>query len=229
MIVAAGIVGVFLLVAMPLIEPLPKAVLGVIVVVAAIGLIDFRSVWRLRRVRPAEVGLALAAFVGVLLFGVVGGVALAIALSIGVFLYRSARPHDAVLGEVADVDGFHDIEHWADAHVVPGLLVYRFDAPLYFVNADYFRQRVLALVTAAEPAPEWLVVNAEAWVYLDATAVDALSELHADLAERGVALCFARLKGRQREIFRDTGLMDVVGAEHVFPTVRTAVAAFTSR
>jgi SulP family sulfate permease len=108
-IAAAVVVGVFLLFAMPLIAPLPKAALGVIIVVAAAGLINVRSIWRLRHVRAAEVALALVAFGGVLVFGVVGGVVVAIALSIGVFLYRAARPHDAVLGRVEDVDGYHDV------------------------------------------------------------------------------------------------------------------------
>ena len=143
-IVAAAVVGLFLLFAMPLIEPLPTAALGVIIVVAAAGLINVRSIWRLRHVRPAEVALALVAFGGVLVFGVVGGVVVAIALSIGVFLYRAARPHDAVLGRVDDVDGYHDITRWEGAETVPGLLVYRFDAPPFFVNAEYLRQRVLA-------------------------------------------------------------------------------------
>ena len=142
-IIAAIVVGVFLLVAMPLIEPLPKAALGVIIIVAAIGLIDLRGMWRLRHIRDAEVALALSAFVGVLLFGVLGGVAVAIALSVGVFLYRAARPHDAVLGAVADIDGYHDIERFTDAQTIPGLLIYRFDAPPFFVNAEYLRQRVL--------------------------------------------------------------------------------------
>lgn len=227
-IVAAAVVGVFLLVAMPLIEPLPKAALGVIIVVAAAGLINIRSIWQLRRVRPAETALALVALGGVLLFGVVGGVAVAIALSIGVFLYRAARPHDAVLGRVADVDGYHDIERWEGAEVVPGLLVYRFDAPLFFVNAEYLRTRVLALADAADGL-ERIVLNAEAWMYLDATAVDALRQLHADLAQRGVELCFARLKGRQREIFAETGLTELIGVDCFFPTVRAAVAAFEAR
>jgi sulfate permease, SulP family len=225
---AAVVVGLFLLFLMPLIEPLPKAALGVIVVVAALGLIDVRSVWRLRHVRPEEVGLAVAAFAGVLVLGVVGGVAVAIALSIGVFLYRAARPHDAVLGRVVDVDGYHDIERWEDAETLPGLIVYRFDAPVFFVNSEHLRQRVLALVEGSDGL-EWLVLNAEAWVYLDATGVDSLRQLKADLAARDVRLVFARLKGRQREIFRETGLMDEVGEENVFPTVRSAVAAFESR
>ena len=227
-IVAAVLVAIFLLFAMPLIEPLPKAALGVIIVIAAAGLINVRSIWRLRHVRPAETGLALVAFGGVLVFGVVGGVAVAIALSIGVFLYRSARPHDAVLGRVEDVDGYHDIERWPGAEVVPGLLVYRFDAPPFFVNAEYLRARALALVDAAEGL-RWLVLNAEAWTYLDATAIDTLRQLRADLEKRGITLCFARLKGRQREIFAETGLTAEIGPERFFPTVRAAVAAFEAR
>ena len=224
-IFAAAVVGLFLLVAMPLIEPLPKSALGVIIVVAAAGLINVGSIWRLRHVRPAETALALVAFGGVLVFGVVGGVAVAILLSVGVFLYRAARPHDAVLGRVEDVDGYHDVERWEGAQVVPGLLVYRFDAPLFFVNAEYLHTRVLALADAQEEL-EWVVLNAEAWMYLDATAIDVLRQLHSELEQRGVVLCFARLKGRQREIFEETGLTAQIGADRFFPTVRAAVAAF---
>ncbi len=224
-VVAAVVVGLFLLFAMPLIEPLPKAALGVIVVVAAAGLINIRSIWRLRRVRPAEVGLALVAFAGVLVFGVLGGVVVAIALSIGVFLYRAARPHDAVLGRVDDVDGYHDIARWDAAETVPGLLVYRFDAPPFFVNATYLRQRVLELADASDDV-RWLVLNAEAWTYLDATAIDVLARLQVELEQRGITLCFARLKGRQREIFDETGLTARIGPSRFFPTVRAAVAAY---
>ncbi len=161
------------------------------------------------------------------MFGVVGGVVVAIALSIGVFLYRAARPHDAVLGRVDDVDGYHDIARWEGAETVPGLLVYRFDATPFFVNADYFRQRVLALADATEDV-EWLVLNAESWTYLDATAIDVLARLQVELEQRGIALCFARLKGRQREIFEETGLTAQIGPDRFFPTVRAAVAAFES-
>ena len=226
-VVAAAVVGLFLLFAMPLIEPLPTAALGVIIVVAAAGLINIHSIWRLRHVREAEVALALVAFGGVLVFGVVGGVVVAIALSVGVFLYRAARPHDAVLGRVDDVDGYQDIARWEGAETVPGLLVYRFDAPPFFVNAAYLRERVLELVDATDDV-RWLVLNAEAWTYLDATAIDVLIRLHDELGQRGIALYFARLKGRQREIFEETGLTARIGADRFFPTVRAAVVAFES-
>ena len=225
---AAVVVGLFLLFLMPLIEPLPKAALGVIVVVAALGLFNLRSVWRLRRIRHAEVGLALAAFGGVLLFGVVGGIVVAIGLSIGVFLYRVARPHDAVLGKVEDVDGYHDIERWEDVETQPGLIVYRFDAALFFVNSEHMRHRVLALVDASQDL-EWLVFNAEAWTYLDATAVDTLEQLHDELAGRGVTVAVARLKGPEQKIFAETGLTVKFGANRFFPTVRSAVDAFDRR
>ena len=172
-LIAAVVVGLFLLVAMPLIEPLPTAALGVIVVVAAGGLISIRPIWRLRHVRSAETGLALVAFGGVLVFGVVGGVVVAIALSVGVFLYRAARPHDAILGHVQDVDSYHDISRWDGAKTVPGLLVYRFDAPPFFVNAEYLRQRVLALVDGSDDL-RCLLLNAESWTFLDSTAIDML-------------------------------------------------------
>jgi SulP family sulfate permease len=226
---ALVIVAVILVVGTPLIEPLPKAALGVVVTVAALGLFDIRSIWRLRRVRDAEVGLAAAATAGVLAFGVFGGVLVAVGLSIGMFLYRAVRPHDALLGAVDDIDGYHDIERHEGAAVVPGLIVYRFDATLFFPNAEYFRQRVLALTAAADPPAEWFMVNAETFVYVDATAMDALKELRAELASKGVLLAFARVKGRLAEIFTETGFMDELGPENVFPTVRTGVEAYIAR
>jgi SulP family sulfate permease len=228
-IATAAIVAIIALFFTGLIEPLPKAALGVVVVVAAIGLFDVYSIWGLRRVRNAEFGLALIALVGVLLFGVLGGVVVAVALSIAVFVYRTVRPHDAVLGVVEDADGYHDIVRYAEAETLPGLIVYRFDAPLFFPNVEYFRQRVLALVGAERRPVEWLVVNAEAFTYIDSTAIDALRQLRADLDERGIALVIARLKGRQREIFEQTGLTDEIGRDRFFPTVRASIEAFRSR
>ena len=226
-LIAAVVVGLFLLFAMPLIEPLPTAALGVIIVVAAAGLINIRSIWRLRHVRPAETALALVAFGGVLVFGVVGGVVVAIALSIGVFLYRAARPHDAVLGRVDDVDGYHDIARWEGAETVPGLLVYRFDAPPFFVNAEYLRQRVLALADGSDDSGGWCSTPRRGRSSTPRRSTCCSDSMH-ELEQRGIVLCFARLKGRQREIFEDTGLTARIGHDRFFPTVRAAVAAFES-
>lgn len=214
---------------MPLIEPLPQAVLGVVVVAAAIGLIDVEDVLKLKRVRTWELGLAISAFAGVLLFGLLDGIIVAVGLSIGVFVYRAVRPHDAVLGAVEDVDGYHDITRWEDAETLPGLVVYRFDAPIFFPNALYFRQQVLGLVARAEPRPRWVLLNAEAVTYVDATAVDMLLELQAELADAGTLLAVARAKGMLRDVFDSTGVTAAIGPENFFPTVRTGVAAFSTR
>ena len=174
-------------------------------------------------------GLALSAFVGVLLFGVLGGIAVAIALSVGVFLYRAVRPHDAVLGLVEDIDGYHDITRLEAAQTLPGLVVYRFDAPTFFPNAHYFRQQVLGLVAREEPKPRWVLLNAEAVTYVDATAIDMLLELRAELADAGVLLAVARAKGMLRDVFESTGVTAAIGPENFFPTVRSGVTAFSTR
>ena len=184
---------------MPLIEWLPNAVLGVVVVAAAIGLIDVRWVWKLRRVRDAEFWLAVIAFAGVVLFGVLKGVVVAVAISIGVFVYRAVRPHDAVLG----ARGRRRLPRHragADRADDPGPRRLPVRRAVFFPNALHFREQVLELVARTSEA-RVVDVNAEAVTYVDATAIDTLRQLHTDLAERGVVLAFARLKGRQQEIF----------------------------
>ena len=129
---------------------------------------------------------------------------------------------------VNDVDGYHDVERLDDAETLPGLLVYRFDAPPFFVNAEYLRHACSRLADGSDDL-SWLVLNAEAWTFVDATAIDVLAHLQDELQQRGVVLCFARLKGRQREIFAETGLTARIGADRFFPTVRAAVAAFEAQ
>jgi sulfate permease, SulP family len=163
---------------------------------------------------------------GVLLFGVLGGLLFAVALSIGVFVYRSVRPHDAVLGSTDDVDRYLDVERTPVAHVVPGLIVYRFDAPLYFPNATHFRDQVRTLVDTADPPARWFVLNAEAVVYVDSTAIDMLRASQRELADRGIVFAGARAKGMLRDVFDSTGLTERIGTENLFPSVRLAVKAF---
>jgi len=226
---AAGLVAVVAAFAMPLIEWLPQLVLGVVVVAAAIGLIDVHGVWKLRRVRDAEFWLAVSAFAGVVVFGVLNGIVIAVAISIGVFVYRAVRPHDAVLGKLEDVDGYHDIERAPTAQTVPGLVVYRFDAAIFFPNALHFREQVLELVARTSPKPRWLMLNAEAVTYVDATAIDMLLELRKALADDGVLFTVARAKGMLRDVFDSTGVTAAFGSENFFPTVASGVAAFTQR
>lgn len=209
-----------------LISPLPKAALGVVLVLAAARQISARGVLRLRRVREAEAGLAVAAMLAVLTFGVLGGLLVAVALSIGLFVYRSVRPHDAILGKSPDIDGYHDITRHLDAQTVPGLIVYRFDAALYFPNSPHFADQVRQLLEDAEQPVSWFMVNAEAITYIDSTAVEMLHALHAELAGLGVVLTMARAKGPLRAVLAKSGLTDTIGSEHFFPTVTSGVEAF---
>ncbi|MEU6506034.1 SulP family inorganic anion transporter [Streptomyces sp. NPDC046942] len=222
----AVLVAVFAAVGTPLIEPLPKAVLSAVVVAAAMNQLSVRRIRRLRMVHDSEAALAVAAMVGVVALGVLNGLGVAVLLSIGLFVHRSVRPHDAVLGETPDLDGFHDIKVHEQVETVPGLVVYRFDAPLFFPNARYFRQRVRAVVAAAEHRPRWVLVDAGAVTYVDATAVDTLRALHEELAAQGVRLTVARAKSPIRRTFDTSGVTELLGRDAFFPTVRSGVAAF---
>ena len=228
-LVTALVVAVVAAVATPLIEPVPIAALGVVVIAAVLGMLDFVGVWRLRRVHPAEVGLALATMLGVLILGVLGGLLVAIALSIGVYVYRSIRPHDAILGAVHDVDGYHDIDVFPSAETVPGLIVYRFDAPLFFPNAPYFKERVLTVVAATDTPTRWVLINAEAITYIDTSGVDTLRELRSDLADAGILLAVARAKVMLRGVLDSTGVTAEIGPDNFFPTIRTGVRAYRER
>lgn len=222
-------VAVVATVATPLIEVVPIAVLGVVVIAAVSGMLDIGSTLRLRRVHPAEVGLALVTLAGVLGLGVLGGLLVAIGLSIGVYVYRSIRPHDAVLGTVHDIDGYHDIDEYPTAHTVPGLIVYRFDAALYFPNSSYLKNRVLTLVDTAETPTRWVMINAEAITYIDTTGVVTLRELRAELAAAGILLTIARAKIMLRDVLDSTDLFAEIGPDNFFPTVGTGVRAYRER
>lgn len=212
-----------------LLEHFPMAALGALVVYAALRLIDAAEFRRLARFRRSELFLAVATTVAVLGFGVLYGVLVAIALSLMDTLRRIARPHDSVLGYVPGVAGMHDVDDYPDARPVPGLVVYRYDAPLFFANAENFRERALAAVEAADGPVEWFVLNAEAQVDPDLTAVDALEQLRQDLTARGIVFAMARVKSDLRDDLVAAGFIDRVGAERIFPTLPTAVEAFRNR
>lgn len=212
-----------------LLEHFPMAALGALVVYAALRLIDAAEFRRLARFRRSELFLAVATTVAVLGFGVLYGVLVAIALSLMDTLRRIARPHDSVLGYVPGVAGMHDVDDYPDARPVPGLVVYRYDAPLFFANAENFRERALAAVEAADGPVEWFVLNAEAQVDPDLTAVDALEQLRRDLTARGIVFAMARVKSDLRDDLVAAGFIDRVGADRIFPTLPTAVEAFRNR
>jgi high affinity sulfate transporter 1 len=225
-LVGAAAIALLLVAAPGLLRNLPQPILAAVVITAAIGLVDERTVRRLYRVRRAEFVLWLAAFVGVALLGVLRGILVAIVLSLGDFVRRAWRPHDAVLGRQEGLKGYHDIERYPEARQVPGLLLYRFDAPLFFANAGFFRRRIRGLVAAARPRVRWVVVAAAPITEVDTTAADVLGELLAELRQQGVTFAFAEMKDPVKDRLRRYGLFDVVGAGRFFPTIGTAVDAY---
>ena len=166
----------------------------------------------------------MVAFTGVAVLGVLWGVGIAIALSLLNFIRRAWRPHDAVLGRVDHLKGYHDIERYPDARRIPGLVLYRFDAPLFFANADYFRERVRALARSGDAA--WIVVAAEPITDIDATAGETLRGLNDELSAAGIELAFAELKDPVRDRLRSYGIHDAIGGHRFLPTVGVAVAAY---
>jgi high affinity sulfate transporter 1 len=220
----AGILALLLIFGTGLVHDLPVSTLAAIVIVAVLGFIDVVAARRLRKWRRSEFTLAMVAFTGVAVLGVLWGVGIAIALSLLNFIGRAWRPHDAVLGRVDNLKGYHDIERYPDARHIPGLVLYRFDAPLFFANADYFRERVLALAQSRDAT--WIVVAAEPITDIDATAGETLRELDDELDAAGVELAFAELKDPVRDVLRRYGIYDAIGEQRFFPTVGVAVASY---
>jgi high affinity sulfate transporter 1 len=228
-LVGAGAV-LLLLVAVPgLLAPVPLAALAAVVISAAVSLFDVTGLRRLWRLRRSDLGLALAAFLAVVLFGALPGVAVAVTLSLVDFIRRAWRPHDAVLGRVANYKGYHDTARHPEARLVPGLVLYRWDAPLFFANADLFRERALEVVDAAPPPVRWLAVAAEPMTDVDTTAADTLDELITALARRSVEFHFAELKDTVKDRLRTYGIFDRLGADRFHPTIGSAVRAYLAR
>lgn len=204
----------------------PSAALGALVVWAAIQLIDVAEFRRLARFRRSELLLALATVAGVLLFDILYGVLFAVGASLADLLRRAARPHDAVLGNVPGLAGMHDVDDYPDARQVPGLLIYRYDSTLFFANAENFKRRALAAVDSAPTRPRWLVLDAEAVVAVDLTAVDALVELRAELRRRDIELAWARVKYELESDLHRAGVLSTDDRNRMFATLPTAVQAF---
>ncbi|MCS5700393.1 sulfate permease [Cyanobium sp. FGCU-52] len=228
-LVAFVVVLAVLLFLRPLLALFPMAALGAIVIYAALRLIDIGEFRRMRRFKPSEFRLALITTAGVLFTDILTGVGLAVALSVIDLFARLMRPNDAVMGEVPNLAGLHDVRDWDGATTIPGLLIYRYDAPLCFANAENFRSRALAAIEAEATPVRWFVLNAEAIVEIDITAADVVLELQQGLAARGIVFGMARVKQDLYQQLIRAGLVERIGAERFFPTLPTAVAAFTAR
>ncbi|HSS59659.1 MAG TPA: SulP family inorganic anion transporter [Solirubrobacteraceae bacterium] len=220
----AAVLALLLIFGTGLLHDLPTATLAAIVIVAVLGFIDITGARRLLRWRRSEFVLAMAAFAGVALLGVLWGVGIAIALSLLNFVRRAWRPHDAVLGRVDNLKGYHDIERHPEARLIPGLVLYRFDAPIFFANAELFREHVAALARSEDV--RWILVAAEPVTDIDVTGGETLGALNEELEAAGIALAFAELKDPVRERLRRYGIEDAIGADRFFPTLGVAVAAY---
>lgn len=212
----------------PVLAAFPQAALSGVVIYAGLRLIDISELRRIAAFRRSELVLTLITFLGVLIFGLLPGIGIAVGLSLLDLIRRIAHPHDGILGYVPGLAGMHDIDDYPSATRVPGLVVYRYDSPLFFANADDFRTRALAAVREAEPAAEWFVLNAEANVEVDLTAVDTLIELRQTLADAGVEFALARVKMDLRQQLAAAGFIDEVGEERIFATLPTAVQGFAN-
>jgi high affinity sulfate transporter 1 len=227
----AGLVGALaiavLLVWLPgLLAALPRSALAAVVIAAAVGLIVLPAWQRLWRWRRGEFAVAAVTFAGVLLIGVVEGILIAVALSLLAFLRRAWWPHQAVLGRVTGLKGYHDLAYYPEAKRLPGLVLYRFDAPLSFFNADSFRERVIELVDGTHPPASWIVIASEPITEIDTSAAEQLLLLLEQLDAREVTLAFAELKDPVRARLRDYDLVERIGEDRFFPTVGAAVHAY---
>ena len=228
-VVGALSVALLLLVAPNLLQHLPSAALAAVVIASAIGLFEITDLIRIFRMEPWEFWLSIVCFLGVAVFGAIPGIGLAVVIAIIEFLWDGWRPHSAVLGRPKDVEGYHDITRYPDARQIPGLVLFRWDAPLFFANAELFKERVLAAVAQSPSAVRWLVVAAEPVTGVDVTAADTLVELDETLHANGIELCFAELKDPVKDKLKRFGLFAHIGQTSFFPTIDAAVRSYTHK
>jgi high affinity sulfate transporter 1 len=224
-VVGAGAIVLMLVLVPGLLRSLPQPTLAAVVIAASLSLADVKGVRRLRRQRRPEFLLSIAAFLGVAVLGVLPGIAVAVGLSILDVFRRAWWPYRATLGRVPGLAGFHDTSMHPDAEEVPGVVIFRFDAPLFFANARTFREQVRQLARA-ETEPRWIVIAAEPITDVDTTAADMLLELDKQLNGKGISLVFAELKDPVRAKLERYELIGPLDPNHFFPTVRAAIDAF---
>jgi high affinity sulfate transporter 1 len=222
-VVGALCIALLLVFAPALLQNLPNAALGAVVIAACLSLVDIKGVVRLYRLRPGEFVLSIACFLGVALIGVIQGIFIAIALALLGFVWRAWRPHDAVLGRVDHLKGYHDITRYPEARQIPGLVLFRWDAPLFFANAEVFREHVEQAIADAPTPTKWIVIAAEPVTDIDITAAEALSALDDDLERAGIELCFAEMKDPVKDRLKRYDLFTKLGPELFFPTIGKAV------
>jgi high affinity sulfate transporter 1 len=225
-VVGALAVAALIVVAPSLMQDLPQPALAAVVIASAIGLFEVADLRRIYRIQRWEFWLSMGCFAGVAVFGTIPGITLAIVAAVVEFLWDGWRPHWAVLGRPANLRGYHDIRRHPDAQQIPGLVLFRWDAPLFFANAELFNARVLDAVASSPTPVRWVVVAAEPVTSVDVTAADALAELDEMLYSRGIELCFAEMKDPVTDKLKRFELFTRLGPQAFFPTVGAAVRAY---
>ncbi|MGA9857669.1 MAG: sulfate permease [Solirubrobacteraceae bacterium] len=221
-VVGAGLVALLLLFLNSLLADLPQSALAAVVIVAATSLMDIPMLRRYFEVRRSALAISLVATIGVILLGVLQGILVAVALAILLFFRRNWWPHGAVLGTIDTADGWHSTRTHPDAQQISGVVVYRWEAPLFFANAGIFRQQIRRLVRERHPA--WIVLQCEAITDIDVTAAEMLEQLDNELNAAGIHLAFAELRGRLQDLTLRYGLFKTLDHDHFYPTIEAAVA-----
>lgn len=225
-VVGALAVAALLMLAPNLLSSLPTAALAAVVIASALALFEVADLRRIYRIQRWEFWLSMSCLVGVVVLGAIPGIGLAIVIAVIEFLWDGWRPHSAVLGRVDGVKGYHDITRYPEARLVPGLVLFRWDAPLFFANAELFRDRVLHAVAASPTPVRWLVVGAEPVTSVDVTAADIVDELDATLHAAGIDLCFAEMKDPVKDKLKRFGLLVRLGEQRFFATIGEAVSRY---
>jgi MFS superfamily sulfate permease-like transporter len=225
-VVGALTVALLLVVAPDLLRNLPASALAAVVIASAIGLIEVSDLRRIYRIQRWEFWLSIVCTVGVAVLGAIPGIGLAIVIAVIEFLWDGWRPYSAVLGRAEGVKGYHDITRYPDARLIPGLVLFRWDAPLFFANAELFHDRVLDAVAGSPTPVRWLVVAAEPVTSVDVTSADMLVELGETLHAAGIELCIAEMKDPVKDKLKRFGLFARLGETAFFPTIGAAVSRY---
>jgi high affinity sulfate transporter 1 len=225
-VVGALAVALLLVAAPALLRHLPSSALAAVVIASAIGLIEITDLRRIYRIQRWEFWLSIGCFVGVAVLGAIPGIGLAIVIAVIEFLWDGWRPHSAVLGRADGVKGYHDLTRYPQARLIPGLVLFRWDAPLFFANAELFQERVLDAAAASPTPVRWLVIAAEPVTSVDVTAADVVAELDETLRAAGIELCFAEMKDPVKDKLKRFGLFAQLGEETFFPTLGAAITRY---
>lgn len=225
-VVGALAVALLLVVASDLLKNLPTSALAAVVIASAIGLIEVGDLRRIYRIQRWEFWLSIACAVGVIVLGAIEGIGLAIVVAVIEFLWDAWRPYSAVLGRADGVKGYHDVTRYPDARLIPGLVLFRWDAPLFFANAELFHDRVLDAVASSPTPVRWLVVAAEPITSVDVTSADMLAELIETLQAADIQLCLAEMKDPVKDKLKRFGLFERLGEAAFFPTLGASVSGY---